>query len=90
MKLYDCHIAPNPRRVRIFLAEKGISVPTVQVKLLATGVSTASAAMLQVDPAADEVICVTVAPLSPAGKLKVSVTLTFCAGEGPLLLKEST
>ncbi|MGH1471528.1 MAG: glutathione S-transferase [Cellvibrionaceae bacterium] len=31
MKLYDCHPAPNPRRVRMFIAEKGISIPTVQV-----------------------------------------------------------
>lgn len=34
MKLYDCHYAPNPRRVRMFLAEKGIEVPTVQVDIL--------------------------------------------------------
>ena len=33
MKLYDCTTAPSPRRVRIFLAEKGISVPMVQVDL---------------------------------------------------------
>ena len=33
MKLYDSKFAPNPRRVRIFLAEKGIEVPTVQVDL---------------------------------------------------------
>ena len=33
MKLYDCTTAPSPRRVRVFLAEKGISVPTVQVDL---------------------------------------------------------
>lgn len=33
MKLYDTKVAPNPRRVRIFLAEKGIAVPTVQVDL---------------------------------------------------------
>jgi glutathione S-transferase len=33
MKLYDCVTAPSPRRVRIFLAEKGISVATVQVDL---------------------------------------------------------
>ena len=31
MKLYDSKFAPNPRRVRIFLAEKGIEVPTEQV-----------------------------------------------------------
>src|SRR6185295_6492463 len=34
MKLYDNVLAPNPRRVRIYLAEKGIEVPTVQVDLL--------------------------------------------------------
>lgn len=34
MKLYDSDRAPNPRRVRIFLAEKGISLPTVQVQIL--------------------------------------------------------
>ncbi|HTZ80990.1 MAG TPA: glutathione S-transferase [Stellaceae bacterium] len=33
MKLYDCASAPSPRRVRMFLAEKGISVPTVEVDL---------------------------------------------------------
>jgi glutathione S-transferase len=33
MKLYDCASAPSPRRVRIFLAEKGITVPTVEVDL---------------------------------------------------------
>jgi glutathione S-transferase len=35
MKLYDYALAPNPRRVRMFLAEKGIAVPTVQVDLRA-------------------------------------------------------
>jgi glutathione S-transferase len=33
MKLYDTTTAPNPRRVRIFAAEKGIAIPTVQVDL---------------------------------------------------------
>lgn len=33
MKLYDSPLAPNPRRVRIFLAEKGIEVPTVQIDI---------------------------------------------------------
>ena len=31
MKLHDFTLAPNPKRVRMFLAEKGVSVPTVQV-----------------------------------------------------------
>lgn len=33
MKFYDCKTAPSPRRVRIFLAEKGVELPTVQVDL---------------------------------------------------------
>ena len=35
MKLYDSRQAPNPRRARIFLAEKGITVPTEQVDIMA-------------------------------------------------------
>ena len=33
MKLYDAVRAPNPRRVRIFLAEKGLTIPTELVDL---------------------------------------------------------
>jgi glutathione S-transferase len=33
MKLYDGGRAPNPRRVKIFLAEKGLTVPMEQVDL---------------------------------------------------------
>jgi glutathione S-transferase len=33
VKLYDSTLAPNPRRVRIFLAEKRIEVPTVQLDI---------------------------------------------------------
>jgi len=33
MKFYDCQTAPSPRRVRMFIAEKGIDVPVVQVDL---------------------------------------------------------
>ncbi|WP_294534374.1 glutathione S-transferase [uncultured Rhodoblastus sp.] len=33
MKLYDSAFAPNPRRVRMFLAEKGIAVPMQAVDL---------------------------------------------------------
>ena len=35
MKLYDCLIAPNPRRVRIFLDEKKIQVEKQEVDILA-------------------------------------------------------
>jgi len=33
MKLYDCTQAPNARRVRIFMAEKGIEIPRVEVDI---------------------------------------------------------
>ena len=33
MKLYDMGRAPNPRRVRIFLAEKGVDIPRQEVDL---------------------------------------------------------
>ncbi|HEY8163397.1 MAG TPA: glutathione S-transferase [Methylocystis sp.] len=34
MLLYDTALAPNPKRVRIFLAEKGVSIPTHNVDLM--------------------------------------------------------
>ncbi len=34
MKLYEFEAFPNPRRVRIFLAEKGIEVPREQINVL--------------------------------------------------------
>ncbi|PRD41516.1 glutathione S-transferase [Phyllobacterium phragmitis] len=37
MKLYDGGRAPNPRRVRVFLAEKGIDVPLIAVDMGAMG-----------------------------------------------------
>ena len=33
MKIYEFTMAPNPRRVRVFLAEKGINVPYQQIDL---------------------------------------------------------
>lgn len=33
MKLYNSNSAPNPRRVRVFLSEKGLSIPRVEVDL---------------------------------------------------------
>jgi glutathione S-transferase len=48
MKLYDGGRAPNPRRVRIFLAEKGITVPTEPVDLSA--MQQKSAAFTAVNP----------------------------------------
>ncbi|HZS63493.1 MAG TPA: glutathione S-transferase [Xanthobacteraceae bacterium] len=48
MKLYDGGRAPNPRRVRVFLAEKGLSVPTEQVDLAA--MQHKSSAFTEVNP----------------------------------------
>ncbi len=33
MKFYDCATAPSPRRVRMFIAEKGLVIPVVEVDL---------------------------------------------------------
>lgn len=33
MLSYDCEPAPNPRRVRLYLAEKGIDIPCRQIDL---------------------------------------------------------
>jgi glutathione S-transferase len=35
MRLHELTPAPNPRRVRVFLAEKGVAIPSVQVDLFA-------------------------------------------------------
>lgn len=34
MKLYDFAKAPSPRMVRIFMAEKGVEMETIQVDLM--------------------------------------------------------
>ena len=34
MKIYDSKAAPNPRRVRIFVAEKGLDVPLEEVDIV--------------------------------------------------------
>src|SRR5215472_5670202 len=34
MKIYDYKLAPNPRRVRVFLAEKGINVPFEEIDIM--------------------------------------------------------
>jgi glutathione S-transferase len=34
MKFYDCAVAPNPRRARIFIAEKGLDIPKVEVDII--------------------------------------------------------
>lgn len=33
MKFYDCKTAPSPRRARIFIAEKGLAIETVDIDL---------------------------------------------------------
>lgn len=34
MKLFDCQMAPNPRRARIFIREKGLDIPFEEVDLI--------------------------------------------------------
>lgn len=33
MKFYDCGTAPSPRRVRVFIAEKGVDIESIEVDL---------------------------------------------------------
>jgi glutathione S-transferase len=33
MKFYDCQTAPSPRRARIFIAEKGVDIETIEIDL---------------------------------------------------------
>ncbi|MEZ5923475.1 MAG: glutathione S-transferase [Hyphomicrobiaceae bacterium] len=40
MKLYDTPRAPNPRRVRMFLAEKGLTIPREEINLIEGGAKT--------------------------------------------------
>jgi len=42
MKILDEKRAPNPRRVRVFLAEKGIEIPFEQVDIMTGGAKTAA------------------------------------------------
>lgn len=48
MKLIETHVAPNPRRVRIFLAEKGIEIPFEEFELKVENIQ--SDAMLALNP----------------------------------------
>ncbi len=48
MKLHDCQMAPNPRRARIFLAEKGLDVEMVEHSIL--GGETCAAEYLKINP----------------------------------------
>lgn len=48
MKIIETKMAPNPRRVRIFLAEKGIQVPFEEVDLMKGALKTAE--MTQLNP----------------------------------------
>jgi len=34
MILYDCDIAPNPRRARMFIAEKGLNIKKIEVDIV--------------------------------------------------------
>lgn len=51
MKLYDFKMAPNARRARMFIAEKGLDIPTEEVDLGARG--QLDPAYLEVNPMAE-------------------------------------
>lgn len=34
MKLFDCQMAPNPRRARVFIKEKGLDIPSHEISIM--------------------------------------------------------
>jgi len=48
MKIYNSNFAPNPRRLRMFLAEKGLSIPFVDVDL--AGLAHKTEAFSEINP----------------------------------------
>ena len=48
MILYDCDIAPNPRRARMFIAEKGLDIKKVEVDII--GGENLSESFLSINP----------------------------------------
>jgi glutathione S-transferase len=69
MKLYDNKQAPNPRRVRIFLAEKGIEIPRQEIDIVAG--ETRSEQFMAINPLA----CVPVLELDDQTHLTESVAI---------------
>ena len=66
------------------------SAPMVQLKPGAAGVIWLPALIEQVEPALVELTEITVNPVSPTAKVKLSPTTTLAAAEGPLLRKDNT
>lgn len=48
MILYDCDVAPNPRRARMFIAEKGLDIKKVEVDII--GGENLSESFLSINP----------------------------------------
>jgi glutathione S-transferase len=76
MKLYDFKMAPNPRRVRMFLAEKGISYEAAGIEVV------------NVDMAKGETFTKEFREISPYGGLPV-LELDEGSSEGRILISES-
>ena len=67
-----------------------VRLPRLQLKPGVAEVIWLPAATEQVAPALLGVMATTVKPGSPGAKLKLSSTVTFSAGDGPLFLNSST
>lgn len=83
MLFYDCATAPNPRRARMFIAEKGLSIETRQISMIAG--EQLGPAFLKVNPRATIPVLVTRQGLTLTENVAIAVYLEDICPEPPLL-----
>ena len=83
MLFYDCSTAPNPRRARMFIAEKGVQIETREVSMLAG--DQLKPEFLKVNPRATIPVLVTDAGTVLTENLGIAAYLEAAFPEPPLM-----
>lgn len=83
MHLYDCSTAPNPRRARMFIAEKGLEIPKTEVSLAKS--EQLSGEFLKVNPLATVPVLVTDEGVTLSENIGIAAYLEARAPEPPLM-----
>jgi len=86
MHFYDCGTAPSPRRARIFIAEKGLEIPTTEVSI--AGGEQLKPDFLAINPRATVPVLVTDKGLAITENLAIAAYLEDVA-PNPALFGES-
>lgn len=86
MHFYDCGTAPSPRRARIFIAEKGLEIPTTEVSI--AGGEQLKPDFLAINPRATVPVLVTDKGLAITENLAIAAYLEEVA-PNPALFGES-